>query len=302
MSDLESLLSEEEYEYVTSKSNWWGLWLFLVNWSIVVATFVFVAVWTNPLTIVLAILLLGARHLGFGVLVHECGHRVLFESNGLNEFCGKWFAAPPVMSNVRAYMRGHVEHHRLAGTEEDPDLINYAKYPIPRSSLKRKIWRDITGQTGWKQMKSIGRGLRYINKLKPQMRQSLIFGVGFNLLLLTGLASIGYAWLYLLWFIAFFTANPLVSRIRQIAEHGGVPNLFDLDPRNNTRTIRASWLERLLICPHGVNYHLEHHLSSRVPIYRLKKMHELLSANSYYKYTHFPNSYMQLIREVTVPG
>ena len=49
-----------------------------------------------------------------------------------------------------------------------------------------------------------------------------------------------------------------------------------LDPVRNTRTTRASWLERLFIAPNFVNYHLEHHLLMTVPHYQLPRLHRLL--------------------------
>ena len=65
-----------------------------------------------------------------------------------------------------------------------------------------------------------------------------------------------------------------ISRIRNIGEHGAVP---DNDDRlRNTRTTHAGFLERALIAPYFVNYHLEHHLLVSCPCYRLPKAHALL--------------------------
>ena len=100
------------------------------QWLQVLALFVVMAAYPHPLVWVLGTMLLGNRLLGFGVLVHECGHRTLFRTPALNDFVGRWLAAPPTFNNMRAYMRGHLEHHRLAGTTEDPDLPNYRDYPI----------------------------------------------------------------------------------------------------------------------------------------------------------------------------
>lgn len=297
-----SLLTETELQAVTARSDGRGAWLLLCNWLIVVAAFVLAAVWTNPVTIVLSVCLLGARQLGFGILMHEAGHRTLFASQWLNEFAGRWLIAPPNFGNVRAYMRGHLQHHRLAGTADDPDLPNYHDYPITRSRLRRKLWRDISGQTGWRTVKGIARGLRNLQHLDGEMRNSLLRGLGFNLLLLVTLAAAGQAWLYLLWVVAFVCINPLVSRIRQVGEHGAVPDLFDADPRRNTRTIRASVLARLFICPHGVSYHLEHHLMPSVPIYRLPLLNRILERKGHYQGVDFPTSYPELLKQVTVAG
>ncbi|TVS11451.1 MAG: fatty acid desaturase [Gammaproteobacteria bacterium] len=302
MTNVREVLTADELDAVTAKSDLRAAWLLLSNGLIVAGAFALAALWPNPLTILLAMLLLGARQLGFGILMHEAGHRLLFRSRAVNDWVGKWLIAPPTFGNVAAYMRGHLEHHRLAGTSEDPDLANYRDYPIPRSRLRRKLWRDISGQTGWRTVKRIGQGLSNVHQLDGETRAALLRGLGFNVLLLALLAGLGYGWLYLLWIVAFICVNPLVSRIRQVGEHGAVPDLYDADPRRNTRTIAPGWLARLFICPHQVSYHLEHHLLPSVPIYRLRALHRLLQEKGFYAEVHFPRGYLPLLRDVTVPG
>lgn len=272
------------------------------DWLIVALVFVIAAVYPNPITILLGILILGGRQLAFGVLVHECGHKILFKSPKLNEVCGNWLAGYAVFSNMEAYSNGHLKHHQNAGTENDPDLPNYQDYPIPHSRFKRKITRDLTGQVGYRRIKSIGRGLANLSRLDADMREYMIRSLGFNLVLLLILSLSGHPWLYLMWITAFMTSHMLVTRIRQIGEHAAVPDLFSLDPRDNTRTVYANPLERLLIAPHGVNYHLEHHLMASVPIYRLKPMHKMLLKKGYYQDTHFPSGYINMLKEVTFAG
>jgi fatty acid desaturase len=297
--NLRDILTAEELQAVTASSDWRGTWLVLCQWAIVIAICAAVASWPNPLTILLGIWLLGGRQLGFGVLVHECGHRSLFRTQRLNEWVGDWLVAPPTFNNVKAYMRGHVNHHRLAGTADDPDLPNYRDYPITRTRLKRKLLRDLSGQTGWRSVRNIGRGLASLGTLPAETRASLLRGLGMNALMLLVMTAVGAPWLYLLWAAAFVFANPLISRVRQVAEHAAVPDLYDADPRRNTRTLRAGPLGRLVFCPHQVNYHLEHHLLASVPIYRLRKLHELLIRKGFYAGMTFPSSYWQLLRQVT---
>jgi fatty acid desaturase len=299
--NLRDVLTEAELAALTRKSDLRGAWLVLCQWSLVIAIFTAVAWWTHPLTILLAVILLGGRQLGFGVLVHECGHRTLFASPRLNDFVGDWIVAPPTFNNMKAYMRGHLEHHRQAGTREDPDLANYRDYPISGARLRRKLLRDLTGRTGSRTLRRLGSGIRNLRRLDPGTRASLLRGLGANVAMLGVMTAFGAPWLYLLWVAAFVVTNPLVSRIRQIAEHAAVPDLYDPDPRRNTRTLRANWLERLVFCPHQVNYHLEHHFLASVPIYRLRAMHDLLRRKGAYDGVEFPRGYWQLLRRVTTP-
>ncbi|MCB1646555.1 MAG: fatty acid desaturase family protein [Pseudomonadales bacterium] len=299
MQTIKELLSEAEFAEVTRKSNLLGFSKVIFDWTVICGTFYLTAQYPNPLTIVLAIFILGARQLGLGVIVHETGHRTLLTSPALNDFVGNWLAGYWVFSDKAGYMRAHLQHHQKAGTEDDPDLPNYRDYPITRERLRRKLTRDLTGQVGWRRLKSIARSIRRLPELKPATRQYVIRSLGVNLLMLTVLALTGHAWLYALWVIAFITTHMMVTRIRQIAEHAAVPDLYSPDPRLNTRTLYISPLERLFIAPHQVNYHLEHHMIASVPIYRLQRLHELLRARGYYDDVEFHHGYVDLLRYVT---
>ena len=80
--------SREEIQALCQRSNA-GAWLaFVVSWGIIVFAFWLVAFWPNPLTVLIALLLLGGRQLGLAALMHECGHGSLFETRGLNQFVG----------------------------------------------------------------------------------------------------------------------------------------------------------------------------------------------------------------------
>ena len=299
--NIRELLTEEEFARVTRKDDLLAARIVATDWLLIGGAFFLAGAYPNPLTILLAIILIGSRQLGLGVIVHEAGHRTLFSSSRLNDFAGNWLAGYWVFSEKATYMKGHLIHHKHAGTENDPDLVNYRSYPIDRQALKRKITRDLTGQIGWRRLKSIGRLVRNLALHKRAVRQYVLRALGVNLLLFGVLALSGHAWLYAIWVIAFMTTHMLVVRIRQIAEHAAVPDLFDLDPRKNTRTLYVNALENLLIAPHGVNYHLEHHLLASVPIYRLPEFHDILLRKGYYDDVKFQRGYLDLLRSVTRP-
>lgn len=300
--NMKQVLTEDEYAAVTSKSYWHGAGIVLFDWAVIIGIFFVTAMFPNPLTILLAVILLGGRQLGLGVIVHETGHRTLFPTQAVNDFCGRWLAGYWVFSDKDAYMRVHLKHHQNAGTADDPDLNNYKSYPVTHTSLRRKIMRDLTGQLGWRRIKSIVRSVQNIGELKPEARQTLLRSLAVNAFMLIVLAAFGQAWLYLLWVAAFMTSHMLVTRIRQIAEHAAVPDQFSPDTRMNTRTLYINWLERLLIAPHQVNYHLEHHLMASVPIYRLRELHEILLTKGHYDGIEFPRGYFNLLRRVTYAG
>ena len=274
---INDYLTRDEVALFTAKSDLHAWRLVVGNWLAIAVIFAIVATYTNPVTIVLAVILLGGRQLGLSVLMHECGHRTLFRTAKLNDVIGQWLCALPVMNDQPSYARGHLEHHRKAGTVDDPDLPNYQAYPVSRDSFRRKMMRDLTGQTGFKLMGYIFRGASgAISREKRDSALPFLQQLGVQLALFMVLNACGIGWTYLLWVVAYLTVFMFIIRVRQVAEHAAVPDLFDPDPRMNTRTVDAPWWQRLVFAPNGVNYHMEHHFMASVPCYRLRALREHL--------------------------
>lgn len=285
---LSDVLSAEELKFFTQRSDLSGAWMVVFNWAFIITIFAAVSIWTNPLSLLLGVLLLGGRQMGLAVLMHEAGHRTLFKSQRLNAFVGQWLCAYPIMGDYLAYAASHREHHRYAGTDSDPDLPNYRAYPVSRASFIRKIGRDLTGKTGLKLLQSLFTGQASSIMMRSGEKNGGAWqGLLVNVVLLLILFLLGIGELYTLWVAAYLTSYPLIARIRQVAEHGNAPDLYDLDPRLNTRTTIPRLIERAVLCPNYVNYHVEHHLLASVPSYRLKQLHETLVEKGFYaEYQH----------------
>ena len=272
-SDWKRLLSRDEIASLLVMEDWRSWLSVATNWSLVFAAMALVAAWPNPLTVVVALFVIGARQLGCAVLMHEAAHRSLFSDRRVNDWVGSWLCAYPVWSDLFAYRPYHLQHHAHTGTSRDPDLGLIRPFPITPSSLRRKIGRDLSGRTGLKFARAAFQ--RTFRRWRdPAARRAAVGVAVTNGALLGGLALLGHAELYLLWAGAWLTTNTLVTRIRSIAEHALTPDADD--PLGNTRTTVARWWERLLIAPNRVNYHLEHHLLMTVPHYQLPRLHALL--------------------------
>jgi fatty acid desaturase len=297
---LTDFATPEELRPFHQRSNWEGAKAVALNWGGIAAIFGAVALWPNLLTVLLGVVLLGGRQLGFAALMHDCGHGSLFASTRANRIVGQWLCAYPILSDQPRYMSGHRKHHAYAGTEKDPDLPNYQSYPIDRSSFRRKVVRDLTGQTGWKALRATWRRGRTELGKAPWNGNGLLGHAIVNGAMLGVLVATGHGLLYLLWPAAYLTSYMLFARLRQVAEHGAVPDLFDLDPRKNTRTTTVRWFERLTVAPFHLNYHLEHHFLPGVPCYRLKEFHRFLKAKGLYEKTDFPHGYFDLFGRLAI--
>ena len=265
-----------------------------LNWGVVFAAFALVAVWPNPLTVILALLLIGARQLGMAVLMHEASHRTLLRDRRWNDWAGNWLCAYPIWSDLFPYRPYHLQHHAKTGTAEDPDLGLITPFPITRASLRRKIWRDLSGQTGIKFARGAIKRTFARYGSDPNARRATRGVVITNAILLGILVAAGYPALYLLWVGAWLTTNTLVTRIRAIAEHALTPDAEE--PYGRTRTVTPSLWERIFIAPNRVNYHLEHHLLMTVPHYNLPAMHRLLRDRGALEGTCIDRSYLDVLR------
>jgi len=270
-----------------------------LNWGLVAVAFALVARWPNPLTVVVALLVIGARQLGFAVLMHEAAHRSLFKDRRTNDLVGNWLCAYPIWSDLSPYRPYHLQHHAKNWTDEDPDLGLANPFPITTASLRRKVWRDLSGQTGWKRLKATVR--RDLGLSRGRVKRNFDAGLDAfhgvlitNAVLLAILTACGHPLLYLLWIGAWLTSYSLVMRIRSIAEHAMIPD--PADEMNNTRTTVARWWERLLIAPNRVNYHLEHHLLPTVPHYNLPRMHRMLRERGILADACVATSYADVLR------
>jgi len=297
-------LTREEIQALLRPSDWRSALSVAVDWGLVFAAMALVAAWphlpTLPLAVVFALLVIGARQLGLAVLMHEASHRSLFSDRRVNDFVGSWLCAYPVWSDLYAYRAYHLQHHAKTGTAEDPDLGLVRPFPITPASLRRKVWRDLSGRTGLKFARGAWArtGARATRDLNA--RRAFVGFAVTNGALLAALAALGRPELYLLWAGAWLTTNTLVTRIRSIAEHALAPDPDD--DLNNTRTTLARGWERLLIAPNRVNFHLEHHLLMTVPHYRLPEMHRLLRERGALEGACVETSYFAILRRAASKG
>ncbi len=267
-----------------------------VNWGIVFASFALVARWPNPLTILIALVLIGGRQLSCAAIMHDAAHHALFRNRTLNDWAGNWLAAYPVWSDTDRYRPYHLQHHTKTASPEDPDLGLVTPFPITRKSLRRKVWRDLSGQTGWKFAKASWKRSFARAGRDASARRAAVGVLVSNLVLFAIVALLWHPALYLLWVGAWFTTYTLVTRIRAIAEHAMTPAALDPDdPLNHTRTVPARWWERLVVAPNYLNYHLEHHLLMTVPHYNLPRMHQLLSERGILRHACVEPSYWRIV-------
>ena len=296
--------SRDQIRALRKRSNWHATWLLVHCWGVIFTTWAACALWTNPVVVAVGVLIVGTRQLGLTVLNHEGAHHLLYSNRALNDWVSEWILNRPLFgASVHGYRKSHLEHHKHTQQQGDPDLVLSAPFPITKTSFRRKVWRDLSGQTGWKQRKELvvsafrpagGPISVRLNRAAYRLGPNLLINMAF----LAGFVAYGVWYLYfLLWLLPSMTWLLFISRLRNIGEHACVA---DNDDRlRNTRTTHASWLERMFIAPYWVNYHLEHHLLVSCPCYRLRRAHRILMAGGHGTAMDLQPSYAHVIRLAT---
>lgn len=308
MTPGKAFMSTEEIRPLAERSNLMGLWLVLHCWGTIALAVALFAIWPNVLTFFLAVMVIGSRQLGLAILMHEAAHNALFKTRIFNEFAGEWLCGRPILAELGAYRHYHLTHHRFTQTDQDPDLVLSSKFPTTKASLKRKFTRDLTGQTGVKQLAAqIAMSVRLagddeaVEAAASDFAQAFkardlwkSFPVFVGVIVLMGLIG-DWWWGLAFWLLPFLTWFQFVLRVRNIAEHGATE--ASENPMQNVRTTKAGPLARLLVAPYWVNFHLEHHMVMHVPCWQLSNMHNLLVKKGLASQMRIADNYKQALAE-----
>lgn len=309
------LLTRAEIRRFARRSDLRGALSVGTDWGIIAAALAVAAALPHPIVIVLSMIVIGGRQLGLAVLMHESAHRALFRTRWLNEHVGAWLCAAPSWTCMRRYRRHHVAHHRHTGTDQDPDLGLNEPFPTDAAGMARKLTRDLTGIAGLRRITALlAMDLGFITytasvgaqrvrdpEVRRELRAAALPSLARFAILQAALAGtltlLGHAWLIALWWGAWLVPYGVFLRIRAIAEHACTD---DGDDRlRNTRTTDANPLARLLVAPHHVNYHLEHHLLMGAPHWQLPHIRRRLGELGLLTPFNHATGYRQVLRLAT---
>ncbi len=301
------LFALDQWAALSSKSSWHGLWLVAHAWGVIGLAMLIGSIF--PWLIPLLIPVVACRQLGLLILMHDAAHGLLHPNRKVNDWVATWFCS----SALAQYRKVHLQHHRFAQQEEDPDLPLSKPFPITKESLWRKVLRDVSGLSFLKLRLGIDLESlwRHRGKPKKQLTASSLLKAraGIDRRLLWGslfflglFAFMGYVWLWFaLWLAPAMFWFPLIYRLRNIAEHAMVP-VNEASPYRHARTTLVSLWERVMLAPYWVNYHCEHHMFTQVPCWNLPRAHRLLGEQGVVEKMNVVNHYRNVLSQVVLPS
>ncbi len=253
-------------------SNWRNAVAVVSTWAQSFGVVIAAAVVNTWWAYLIAFVLMTRGHVCLNILAHEAAHRLLFTNRKVNDFVGCWMLGYPSYQATLAYRRAHFAHHRDELGPDEPDLALYSGYPITSDSWHRKLRRDATGNSAWKNFKGLYYSLRHG---RVEARYILAMHI-----VLLGLAiAFDRPFAYLVWILSWSTLWKVSNRLRSIAEHGGMKR--SADRRETTHVIRQTWFARYWMVPYNTGWHLAHHVDMGVPWRNLPRLHDELVASGW---------------------
>jgi len=279
-----------ELRRIPNLRNAWSVVALYVQTGLVIWFAIAFGPWSWPI----AFVLMGRAHAQFASLMHEAAHRLLFSNRRINDWVGDWLLGYVSFTPTQAYRRVHMAHHRQEFGPDEPDIPLYAGYPISPASLRRKLVRDATGQTGYRLLRGQIASLRSPD-LRTRRTTMKIYAVQAGLFTVAIVA--GYPLVYpLLWFLPYLTVWRVINRLRSIAEHGGMD--ASKDRRATTHSVAQHPIAHFLLVPYNIGFHLAHHVDSGVPFRHLPRYHRALRDSGYVTDTLENPSYPSLWRRL----
>ena len=93
--DPKTVFTPAEWSRLTSRSSLRSIWLVVHAWATIAGAVALVTLWPNPLTWLIAVMVVGARQLGLAILMHEAAHGGIHHNKAINEWIGQFALRGP---------------------------------------------------------------------------------------------------------------------------------------------------------------------------------------------------------------
>lgn len=279
-----------------------GIGAIIFEWSIIIGVAILCEMYFYWPLYLIAVIVIGARYLALGLIMHEAVHSLISKNRELNDWLGELLCAWPLFISMRSYKVKHLAHHAWLNTDQDPDFTakinpNW-RYPMRLPKFLKIILIQLSGIGMFETFTVMSSAQMKTKKKKSPVWYHLLRVLFYISIIFTFVWFEKGTVLLMYWIIPFATWTQVANRMRRIAEHSGVEGK---SPAMQTRTTIHGLLGRFLLAPKNISYHNEHHLYPSVPSYYLPKLHKDLINHSEVKESlHISKTYRDVYKDCIV--
>lgn len=294
-------LTKDEIKYYSQINSWRFMGAVLLEVATIALTIWLCEHYWSIWMYLLAVIVIGSRLHAFGILMHDAAHYRAFENRKYNDVIGE-LCAWTVTMTLQGYRNSHHWHHRELNTDKDLEWVRkqgQSEFEFPKTHKQMLVMmlRFLTGINAYREVMDIQKveGEVYVSPTLKKIRTA-----GYLTVLVASVVFGFWQGLILYWVVPLLTSLMFFAHVRAVADHFCIEYQHML---NHTRTVTGSRLEMHLFAPHGINYHIEHHLYPGVPFHRLGELHRYLMTKEFYaKNAHVTQSYWGVYKECLHPA
>lgn len=265
--------------------NYHGLIAVLFDYAIIAAfiSLYFVSYYFYPLII----LVIAARQGALSNLFHEAAHGRLTKDKTLNYILGTYFSGYLLFQEYNTYVDSHIKNHHIhiGDAQKDPDYSFHLQAGLYAQQSKKKFILEYVVKPFF--LKGLFNYVKHIfvqraPTLSVQKKGAIyMYSYLFVLLLVAYYVNV-LKYIFLFWFVPFFTIFPIIGWFIDLVEHYPLVNENSTD-LYMTRNRFSHWIEDFIFNIHSENFHLVHHLHPGIPFWNLKKAHNIFLKDDEYK-------------------
>jgi len=200
------------------------------------------------------------------ILGHDGTHFTVHKNKIINDTVSDVLALLPIGFSTAGYRSLHSRHHAKLNTADDPELMHRSSkspqwdLPITLTKIMKFALKDVFGY-------SISDYWMIISNSKPQSKTVFALMFAWHAVFISAFLYLNLFWIPLIWYISLLTTFMMYFRLRTWLEHQG---------DEFTHRLRLNWFERLIVAPHNVELHYEHHSYPSVSYKNLEQVRMLM--------------------------
>lgn len=249
-----------------------------------------------PSYILVALPVIATRQRALATLLHESAHGVIAKSEWLNDLLGTYLSGYLIFQTRAAYFASHVrDHHgKFGDPDDDPDLIGHLQAglydPLPRWRFVLKFLVLPLFLCQGPEIVRLVRDRLLYNGVdlgdadqheKDRREKARLLAYVVSLSLVVGFVF-GPLQLALYWYIPLLVGFPVVSWYLELLEHFPLPLDAEWDIEA-TRHRAVGRISRHFLGIHNEGYHLDHHLTPKIPFWNLPQAHQIRMSDPAYR-------------------